>query len=50
MRFRVIKFLAKLVFALAIVAVAAGGWLFFRAMPAYSGTVALPGLSAEARV
>jgi len=50
MRYRLIKGLAKLIVLIILVAVAAGGWLFWRAMPAYSGTVALPGLSAETRV
>jgi len=50
MLFRLIKFLAQFVFVLVLVALAAGAWLFWRAMPAYSGTAALPGLTAEARV
>jgi penicillin amidase len=50
MRFRLFKLLAKGVVALALVAVAAVGWLFWRAMPDYAGTAALPGLSAETRV
>ena len=36
--------------ALVIVTTLAGVYLFYRAMPAYSGTEKLPGLSAEARV
>ena len=50
MLFRLINFLAKFVLVLVLVAIAAGGWLFWRAMPEYSGTAALPGLSAETRV
>ena len=50
MLFRLVKLAAKGVFVLAIVALAAGGWLFWRAMPDYAGNVALPGLSAETRV
>jgi len=50
MRFRLVKLLAKAVFVLALVAIAAAGWLFWRAMPDYAGTAALPGLSAETRV
>jgi penicillin G amidase len=50
MRFRLVKLLAKGVFVLVVVAVAAVGWLFWRAMPDYAGTAALPGLSAETRV
>ena len=50
MLFRLIKFLAQFVVVLVLVAVAAGAWLFWRAMPEYSGTAALPGLSAETRV
>ncbi len=36
--------------ALVVVATLAGAYLFYRAMPAYSGTERLPGLSSEARV
>ena len=42
--------LAQFVVVLVLVAVAAGAWLFWRAMPEYSGTAALPGLTAETRV
>ena len=40
----------RLVFALVVVAAVAGFYLFWRAMPAYSGSERLPGLSAEVRV
>ena len=40
----------RLVVALAVVAVSAAGYLFWRAMPTYSGAETLPGLSAEVRV
>src|SRR5271157_5379011 len=50
MRWRVVKWLFRLVFTLVIVGGAAGAWLFWRAMPTYSGTEKLPGLSAEVRV
>jgi penicillin amidase len=40
----------RLVVALAVVAVIAGAYLFWRAMPAYSGSEKLPGLSAEVHV
>ena len=50
MGWRLLKWLLRIVFTLAIVAVVAGAWLFWRAMPAASGTEKLPGLSAEVRV
>ena len=40
----------RLVIALAILAVVAGAYLFWRAMPTYSGSETLPGLSAEVHV
>ena len=40
----------RLVFALVVVAAVAGFYLFWRAMPDYSGSERLPGLSAEVRV
>src|SRR5208283_2257656 len=40
----------RLVVTLVIVGAVAGAWLFWRAMPSYSGTEKLPGLSAEVRV
>ena len=39
-----------LVLALVVVATLAGAYLFYRAMPTYSGSEKLPGLSAEVRV
>ncbi len=50
MKFRLLKALAKFVVVLVVVAAAAGIYLFYRAMPAYSGAAALPGLTAETRV
>ena len=50
MRWRLIKWLARFAVTLVIVAAFAGVWLFWRAMPSYSGTEKLPGLGAEARV
>ncbi|MBV9287300.1 MAG: penicillin acylase family protein [Hyphomicrobiales bacterium] len=40
----------RLLIALAVLGAFAGAYLFWRAMPAYSGREKLPGLSAEARV
>ncbi len=40
----------RLVVSLAVVAAVVGGYLFWRAMPAYSGSEKLPGLSAEVHV
>ena len=50
MKIRLLKAALKFLVALVVVAVAAAGYLFYRAMPAYSGSVVLPGLSGEARV
>ncbi len=50
MRLRLLKLLAKFVVVLVVLAVGAAAYLFYRAMPAYSGRVALPGLKAETRV
>lgn len=50
MKFRLLKALAKFVVVLIVVAAAGGAYLFYRAMPAYSGRIALPGLTAETRV
>jgi penicillin amidase len=50
MKFRLVKAALKSLVALVVVAIAAAGYLFYRAMPAYSGSVALPGLSGETRV
>ena len=38
---------ASLILALVVLATLGGGYLFYRAMPAYSGVETLPGLSAE---
>src|SRR5436309_3111169 len=40
----------RLMVGFALVALAAGAYLFWRAMPAYSGSERMPGLSAEVRV
>jgi penicillin amidase len=50
MKIRLLKAALKFLVALVVVAVAGGAYLFYRAMPAYSGSVALHGLSAETRV
>ncbi len=50
MAWRLIKGLLRLAIALVVVATLAGAYLFWRAMPAYSGRETLSGLSAEARV
>ncbi len=50
MRWRLIKWLLRLVVTLAIVGTAVVGWLFWRAMPTTSGTETLAGLSADVRV
>ncbi len=50
MPWRLIKWTASLALALVIVTGLAGVYLFYRAMPVYSGTERLPGLSSEARV
>src|SRR6202021_3307551 len=47
---RLIKWAASLAFSLLVLATLAGAYLFYRAMPAYSGAERLPGLSSEARV
>jgi penicillin G amidase len=47
---RLIKWAASLALALVVLATLAGADLFYRAMPAYSGSERLPGLSSEARV
>ena len=50
MAWRLIKGLLRLVIGLVVVATLAGGYLFWRAMPTYSGSEKLPGLSADVRV
>src|SRR5271166_4143228 len=50
MRWRLLKGLLRLAIALVVVATLFGAYLFWRAMPTYSGTAKLPGLSAEVRV
>src|ERR1700733_630265 len=50
MPWRLMKWTASLALALVIVAALAGVYLFYRALPIYSGTESLPGLSSEARV
>jgi penicillin G amidase len=50
MAWRLIKGLLRLVIGLVVVATLAGAYLFWRAMPTYSGSEKLPGLSAEVRV
>jgi penicillin G amidase len=50
MAWRLINWVASLVFALVVFAMLAGAYLFYRAMPAYWGAEKLPGLSAEVRV
>jgi penicillin amidase len=50
MPWRFTKWAASLALALVIAATLAGLYLFYHAMPAYSGTERLPGLSSEARV
>jgi penicillin G amidase len=47
---RLIKWAASLALALVLLATVTGAYLFYRAMPAYSGAEKLPGLSSEARV
>jgi penicillin G amidase len=47
---RLIKWVASLAITLVAFAALAGVYVFYRAMPAYSGTERLPGLSSEARV
>ena len=50
MAFRLFKGAIRFVIALIVLAVLAGGYLFYRAMPSYSGEASLPGLSADVRV
>src|SRR5208337_893541 len=50
MRWRLLKWAARLVLTLIVVATLAGAYLIYRAMPTYSGVEKLPGLSAEVRV
>src|SRR5271167_4174135 len=50
MGWRLINRATSLVLALVVCATLAGVYLFYRAMPAYSGADRLPGLSSEARV
>jgi penicillin amidase len=50
MVFRLVKAGLKLTFGLIVFAALATGYLFYRAMPNYSGQEALPGLSADVRV
>ena len=50
MAYRLIKGALKLIVALVVLAVVAAGYLFYRAMPTYSGRQALAGLSAEVHV
>ena len=47
---RLIKWAVSLAFSLVVLATLAGAYLFYRAMPIYSGTERLPGLASEARV
>ena len=50
MTWRWVNRAASVILALVVLATLGGGYLFYRAMPAYSGTDSLPGLSAEVRV
>ncbi len=50
MRWWIVKALLRLLITLVFVGILAGGYLFWRAMPTYSGKEELPGLSAETRV
>ena len=50
MMWRLIKGVLRVVIALAVVGTLGGAYLFYRAMPTYSGTAKLPGLTAEVRV
>ncbi len=47
---RLLRLLVLAVIAIAIFLLGGGAFLFYRAMPAYSGAEQLPGLSAEVRV
>jgi penicillin amidase len=50
MKLRLLKLALKFVVVLIVVAAATTAYVFYRAMPAYSGAVVLPGLSGETRV
>ena len=50
MKIRLLKAALKFLVAFVAVAVVGTVYLFYRAMPAYSGAAALPGLSGETRV
>jgi penicillin G amidase len=50
MAWRWVNRAASLILALVVLATLGGGYLFYRAMPAYSGAETLPGLSADVRV
>ncbi len=50
MRWRLIKGVLRVVIALVVVGTLGGAYLFYRAMPTYSGTAQLPGLAGEVRV
>jgi len=50
MAWRWVNRAASLILALVVLATLGGGYLFYRAMPAYSGVEKLPGLAAEVRV
>jgi len=50
MAWRWINRAASFILALIVVALLAGAYLFYRAMPAYSGAEKLPGLSADVRI
>jgi len=47
---RVVRYALGLALLLIVGAAGAAGWLFYRAMPDYSGRVAIPGLTGETRV
>ncbi len=50
MKFRLVKMAFKFVAALIVLSLATTAYVFYRAMPAYSGSAVLPGLSGETRV
>jgi len=50
MKWRLLLWLVRGVLGAAVVAILFGAWLFWRAMPASSGTEKLPGLAADVRV
>jgi penicillin G amidase len=50
MMWRWVNRAASLILALVVLATLGGGYLFYRAMPAYSGAEKLPGLTADVRV